>query len=208
MSEVRARLGRELQLGPGESLAYGGIYEQQQASFRGLGYVLLAGLLLVALVVLFEFGDWRASLVTAALSLASLAGVLGALILTGQTLNISSFVAAIMMVGIVGENAIFVIQEAQAELRAGHDAAEAWARASRRRLRAVAMTTLATALALAPLALAIGHGSQLMQPLAIGIIGGFVLSGPAVLFLLPGLYRMLDPHGRLGGDIRATATPS
>ena len=206
MSEVRARLGRELQLGPGESLAYGGIYEQQQASFRGLSYVLLAGLLLVALVVLFEFGDWRASLVTAVLSLASLAGVLGALVVTGQTLNISSFVAAIMMVGIVAENAIFVIQEAQAELREGHDAAKAWAQASRRRLRAVAMTTLATALALAPLALAIGHGSQLMQPLAIGIIGGFTLSGAAVLFLLPGLYRMLDPHGRLGGDKRTPRT--
>ena len=199
MTEARGRLERELHLAPGETLAYGGMYEQQQASFRGLTYVLLAGLVLVAIVVLLEFGDWRAPVITATLSLASLAGVFGALLLTGQTLNISSFVAAIMMVGIVGENAIFVIHEARAELREGHDPAQAWARASRRRLRAVAMTTLATALALAPLAMAIGHGSQLMQPLAIGIIGGFALSGVAVLFLLPGLYRMLDPRGRLAG---------
>jgi multidrug efflux pump subunit AcrB len=198
MAEVRARLGRELQLAPGESIAFGGMYEQQQASFRGLMYVLLAGLVLVAIIILFEFGDWRAPLITAALSLGTLAGVLGALLLTGQTLNISSFVAAIMMVGIVGENAIFVIHAARLELRAGGTPAEAWSRASRRRLRAVAMTTLATALALAPLAMAIGHGSQLMQPIAIGIIGGFLLSGGAVLFLLPGLYCLLDPHGRLG----------
>jgi HAE1 family hydrophobic/amphiphilic exporter-1 len=137
---------------------------------------------------------------TTVLSLATLAGVLGALLLTGQTLNISSFVAAITMVGIASENAIFVIHEAQRELRAGASPDEAWTRASRSRLRAVAMTTLATALALAPLAMAIGHGSQLMQPLAIGIIGGFAVSGLAVLYLLPGLYRLLDPRGRLGGD--------
>jgi Cu/Ag efflux pump CusA len=60
------------------------------------------------------------------------------------------------------------------------------------------MTVLATALALAPLAVAIGQGSQLMQPLAIAVIGGFVISGPIVLLLLPALYRLLDPRGRLG----------
>jgi CzcA family heavy metal efflux pump len=200
MGEVRTRLARDLHLGSGESIAYGGLYEQQQASFRGLLYVLLAGLVLVSIVVLFAFGDWRAPIVTTVLSLATLAGVLGALLLTGQTLNISSFVAAIMMVGIASENAIFVIHEAQRELRAGASPDEAWTRASRSRLRAVAMTTLATALALAPLAMAIGHGSQLMQPLAIGIIGGFAVSGLAVLYLLPGLYRLLDPRGGLGGD--------
>jgi multidrug efflux pump subunit AcrB len=124
--------------------------------------------------------------------------VFGALMLTGFTLNISSYVGAIMMVGIVGENAIFVIHEAQLELRRGRDAAEAWTLASRRRLRPVAMTILATALALAPLALAIGQGSQLVQPLAVAVIGGFALSGPLVLLVVPGLYRLLDPHGRLG----------
>ena len=62
------------------------------------------------------------------------------------------------------------------------------------------MTVLATAFALAPLALAIGQGAQLMQPLAIGVIGGLVLSGPIVLLVLPSLYRLLDPAGRLGRD--------
>lgn len=61
------------------------------------------------------------------------------------------------------------------------------------------MTVLATACALAPLALAHGQGSQLLQPLAIGVIGGFVLSGPLVLWVLPSLYARLDPAGRLGG---------
>jgi multidrug efflux pump subunit AcrB len=149
-------------------------------------------------VVLFEFTDWRAPIVTALCAAAVLAGVLAALLLTGMTLNISSYVGAIMMVGIVGENAIFVIHEAQLGLRSGKSVREAWADSAHRRLRPVAMTILATAFALAPLALALGEGSQLMQPLAIAVIGGFVLSGPIVLLVLPSLYHLLDPDGSLG----------
>lgn len=198
MVQIRRDIARDVPLSPGMSIEYGGLFEQQQQSFRALLYVLLAGLVLVSVVVLFEFGDWRAPLVTSVCAIAVLAGVLGALMLTGQTLNISSFVGAIMMVGIVGENAIFVIHEAQLALKAGHPVTAAWSGAAVRRLRPVAMTILATAFALAPLALAIGQGSQLMQALAIAVIGGFVLSGPIVLLVLPGLYRMLDPHGTLG----------
>ncbi len=198
MTDIRQRIARDLQLTPDMSVEYGGLYEQQQQSFRGLLYVLLAGLVLVSVVVLFEFADWRAPVVTVVCAAAVLSGVLAALLLTGMTLNISSYVGAIMMVGIVGENAIFVIHEAQLGLRNGKSAAEAWAHAAHRRLRPVAMTVLATAFALAPLALAIGAGSQLMQPLAIAVIGGFVLSGPIVLLVLPGLYHLLDPHGKLG----------
>jgi cobalt-zinc-cadmium resistance protein CzcA len=198
IADIRSRIARSVRLAPDMTIQYGGQFQQQEDSFRGLFYVLLGSLVLVSLVVLFEFGDWRAPVVTSACAIAVLAGVLLALILTGQTLNISSYVGAIMMVGIVGENAIFVIHEGRLELGRGTDPVDAWARASRRRLRPVAMTILATAFALAPLAVALGHGSQLMQPLAIAVIGGFVLSGPVVLLVLPALYRLLDPAGRLG----------
>lgn len=198
VAEIRNRIGREVRLGPDMSIDYGGQYQQQEDSFRGLFAVLLGSLVLVSLVLLFEFGDWRAPVVTSACAVAVLAGVLLALMLTGQTLNISSYVGAIMMVGIVGENAIFVIHEGRLELGRGTVPTEAWIRASQRRLRPVTMTMLATAFALAPLAVALGHGSQLMQPLAIAVIGGFVLSGPVVLLVLPALYRLLDPAGRLG----------
>jgi multidrug efflux pump subunit AcrB len=198
MAEVRARVEPIVAGAAGVTVAYGGVYEQQQQSFRSLLFILVGGLLLVSIVVLFEFADWRAPLVVAVVSLSVLSGTLLALVLTGMTLNISSYVGAIMMAGIVGENAIFVLQEARNELRKGRPVAEAWEEAAIRRLRPVAMTVLATALALSPLALALGAGSQLMQPLAIAVIGGFALSGPAVLLLVPGLYRMLDPEGRLG----------
>lgn len=198
MTDIKQQIARQLALAPGMSVEYGGLYEQQQKSFKGLLYVLLSGLLLVAVVVLFEFTDWRAPVVTALCAAAVLAGVLAALLLTGMTLNISSYVGAIMMVGIVGENAIFVIHEAQLGLRSGKSVRQAWTDSAHRRLRPVAMTILATAFALAPLALALGEGAQLMQPLAIAVIGGFVLSGPIVLLVLPSLYCMMDRRGSLG----------
>jgi multidrug efflux pump subunit AcrB len=199
VAEIRGKLDAALHLPPGMSVHFGGLYEQQQQSFKGLLGVLVGGLLLVAVVTLFEFGDWRAPLLTGLMALVVLSGVFASLLLTHKTLNISSFVGAIMMVGIVGENAIFVIHEAQAALRRGMDVPDAWAEAASRRLRPVAMTILATAFALAPLAFALGEGSQLQQPLAIAVIGGFVLSGPIVLLVLPSLYCMLDPKGRLAG---------
>jgi CzcA family heavy metal efflux pump len=199
VAEIRRKLDAAMPLPRGMSLEFGGQYEQQQSSFKALLGVLLAGLLLVSVVVLFEFGDWRAPLLTSLLSLASLTGVFAALLVTDMTLNISSFVGAIMVVGIVGENAIFVIHEARLALRRGAEVHEAWAEAASRRTRPVVMTVLAGAFALAPLALALGEGSQLQQPLAIAVIGGFVLSGPIVLMILPALYAWIDPRGRLAG---------
>ena len=195
--EIRGKLARGLRLPPDMRIVFGGLYEQQQDSFRELFYLLLGCLLLVSIVLLFQFGDWRAPLTTAVISVAVLAGVFGALLLTGMTLNISSFVGGIMMVGIVGENAIFVIHEARESLRRGAAVPEAWAQAARRRRRPVIMTILASAFALGPLALALGEGSQLQQPLAIAVIGGFVLSGFLVLWVLPALYCAIDPRGRL-----------
>ncbi|HEX5419266.1 MAG TPA: efflux RND transporter permease subunit [Gammaproteobacteria bacterium] len=199
IAEIRNRIQREVQLGPGMFVRFGGQYQQQQQSFRNLLYVLVAALVLVSLVVLFAFEDWRAPIVTSLCAIAVLPGALGLLWLTGESLNVSSYVGAIMMVGMVAENAMFVINEARLGLREGLSARASWRRAAQRRLRPVAMTIFATGFALLPLALALGAGSQLMQPLAVAVIGGFVLSGPIVLFLLPGLYRWLDPRGRLGG---------
>ncbi|HEX7253036.1 MAG TPA: efflux RND transporter permease subunit, partial [Thermoanaerobaculia bacterium] len=205
IGEIRSRLSKGLTLPSGMSIEFGGLYEQQQSSFKGLLGVLFGGLLLVGVILLFEFGDWRAPLLTIVMALAVLTSVLASLAVTGMTLNISSFVGAIMMVGIVGEKAVFLIHDAREELRRGIPVADAWAEASRKRVRAVMMTIFATAFALAPLALALGQGSQLQQPLAIAVIGGFILSSPLVLVLLPALYCWLDPRGKLAGTPQASA---
>jgi multidrug efflux pump subunit AcrB len=193
------------------TLRFGGQYEQQQASFRALAWVLLGGLALVALVALFVTGDGRAALATVGVSLASLAGSMAALWATGMTLDVSSYVGAIMMTGIAAENSLFLVREAQLAIASGVEVQAAWAAASRRRLRPVAMTVLAGASALAPLALAVGEGSQLMQPLAIAVIGGFVLSGPLVLWVLPALAaRRPDdrPASETGVETDPPALPS
>ncbi len=200
IAEIRARIDREVHLAPGMSVRFGGQYQQQQQSFQDLLILLLAGLVLVSLVVLFVFSDLRAALLTFVCAIAVMAGSLGLLTLTGRTLNISSYVGAIMMVGIVGEKAMFVINGARLGMRQGLSPRDAWRRIARIRLRPVAMTIFATGFALLPLALAFGTGSQLMQPLAIAVIGGFMLSGVIVLFLLPGLYLMLDPRGKLASE--------
>jgi multidrug efflux pump subunit AcrB len=208
VGEIRRKLDAGLSLPPGMTVAYGGLYEQQQNSFKSLVGVLFAGLLLVGVVLLFEFGDWRAPLLTALVSLSVLAGVFALLLVTGMTLNISSFVGAIMMVGIVGEKSVFFIHDAREEMLAGRSKEDAWAYAAERRFRAVAMTTLATVFALLPLALALGAGAQLQQPLAIAVIGGFIFSGLVVLLILPSLYGWLDPGMRLarrGGSAASDA---
>jgi CzcA family heavy metal efflux pump len=197
IAEIKKRLDQRLLLPPGMRYEFGGLYAQQESSFQELLVVLFAGLVLVGLVVLFQFGDWRSALLTLVIAVAVLAGVFGALLAANLTLNISSFVGAIMMVGIVGENAIFVIHEAREGLRRNLPVREAWIQAARRRRRPVIMTVLASAFALAPLALALGEGSQLEQPLAVAVIGGFVLSGFLVLAILPALYAALDPKRRL-----------
>jgi multidrug efflux pump subunit AcrB len=197
IAEIQDSIRAEVQVGPGMSIQYGGQYQQQQQSFQDLLYVLVAGVVLVALLVLFVFGDWRASVVTALSALGVLVGSLGLLLLTGKTLNISSYVGAIMMVGIVGEKAVFVINGARLGMRRGLSPRDSWRRIARIRVRPVSMTIFATGFALAPLAVAYGAGAQLMQPLAIAVIGGFMLSGWIALLLVPGLYHMLDPTGVL-----------
>jgi CzcA family heavy metal efflux pump len=197
IAQIQRDLRARLTLAPGQYIRYGGLYEQQQQSFNDLFFVLLGGLGLVAVIVLFQFGDWRAAVLTVFSAVAVLAGVFLALIVTGTTLNISSYVGAIMMVGIVGEKSVFAIAEGRRQLRLGLPPREAWFQVARTRLRPVVMTILATDLALAPLAVAIGQGSQLMQALAIAVIGGFMFSGIIVLFLLPSLYCWLDPRGKL-----------
>ncbi len=197
VAEIQDSIRSEVQLGSGMSIRFGGQFQQQEQSFQDLLYVLLAGLVLVALLVLFVFGDWRASVITALSALAVLVGSFGLLALTGKTLNISSYVGAIMMVGIVGEKSVFIINGARIGMRQGLSPRDAWRRIARIRVRPVSMTIFATGFALLPLAVAYGAGSQLMQPLAIAVIGGFMLSGWIALLLVPGLYHLLDPTGKL-----------
>ncbi|MGE5180128.1 MAG: efflux RND transporter permease subunit [Bacteroidota bacterium] len=187
MGEIQRRVRREVVLPRDASVQYAGLWAEQQSSFRGLTGVAIVAAALVALILLLSFRDWPEVLAVLLVVAASLAGVFTALHVSGATFNISSFVGVIMMVGIVAENAYFLVAAFQAGLREGLTRTDAARAAARRRARPVLMTTLAGIAALAPLALGIGAGSALLEPLAVAVVGGFCLSAALLLLVLPAL---------------------
>ncbi|MDE2125056.1 MAG: efflux RND transporter permease subunit [Armatimonadetes bacterium] len=166
----------------------GGQYKSQQRSFKSLAMVLGLAIVLVFAVMLFKFGEFTLPIVILSVMPLCLFGVMMALWLTGTPFNVSSFMGAIMLVGIVVKNGILLLDQAQRAERDGASPREAIARAGQLRLRPILMTTLADILGLAPLALGIGAGAEMQQPLAIAVIGGLSLSMLLNLVVAPTLY--------------------
>ncbi len=191
VDDIKAKLARGLTLPPDVSVIYGGVYQTQQDSFRGLLLVTLAAVALVFIVLLFEFGEFAVPLSILVINVLSLLGVFGALWLTGVSFNISSFVGIILIIGIVAENAIFVMHNVKKLTGDGVSLDDALVRASRMRTRPIIMTALAAVFALLPLSLGVGAGAQMQQPLAIAVIGGFSLSSLLLFFGLPLVYRII-----------------
>ena len=173
-------------------VVYGGTYEEQQKSFRDLMLVLVLATVLVFLVLLFEFRTLAAPVSILASALLSTSGVFLALLITGVTFNIASFMGLIMVIGIVAKNGILLLDADQKFRRAGFSAHDAMIQAGRRRLRPILMTALAAAAGMLPLALAIGAGSQMLQPLAIAVIGGISISMVLSLIVTPTVHYYLD----------------
>jgi CzcA family heavy metal efflux pump len=188
VDDIKAKLAKDLTVPADMAVVYGGVYQTQQDSFRGLLLVTLAAVALVFIVLLFEFGEFGVPLSILVINVLSLLGVFGALWLTGVTFNISSFVGIILIIGIVAENAIFVMHNVKRLTGEGVDLDEALVRATRMRTRPIIMTALAAVFALLPLSLGIGAGAQMQQPLAIAVIGGFSLSSLLLFFGLPLVY--------------------
>jgi CzcA family heavy metal efflux pump len=171
---------------------YGGRYQEQQKSFHDLVMVFILAILLVFIVLLFEFGTFAAPLAILASALLSTSGVFIALLVTRTTFNISSFMGMIMVVGIVAKNGILLLDADQKFRRLGVAAEDAMLQAGRRRLRPIVMTALATMAGMLPLAFAIGAGSQMLQPLAIAVIGGILISMVLSLIITPTVHFYLS----------------
>lgn len=174
---------------------YGGLYQTQQQSFRDLLMVLFLAVIFVFLVLLFEFKNFSAPVSILSSAILSTAGVLVALYITGMTFNLASFMGQIMVIGIVAKNGILILDADEKFRAAGFSARESIVQAGRRRLRPIIMTALAAALGFLPLALAIGAGSQMLQPLAIAVIGGILISMVLSLVITPAMHFYLTkPH--------------
>jgi CzcA family heavy metal efflux pump len=195
LREIRQRLPREVPLPPGTHIEYGGLYEMQRESFLGLTQVLLLSILLIFIILVFEFRSFSHPLAILAATILCGFGALAALWITGSTLNISSFMGAIMVVGIVHKNGILMLDSEQYFSAKGYELREAIFHAGRRRLRPILMTALATICGMAPLAAGVGSGAQLLRPLAIAVIGGVAVSMILSLLITPVLFFELRRRG-------------
>ena len=184
---------------------YGGQYKEQQKSFRDLAFVLVLAIVLVFCVLLFEFGTFAAPLAILASALLSTSGVFIALLVTRTTFNISSFMGMIMVIGIVAKNGILLLDADQKFRALGFSAEDAILQASRRRLRPIVMTGLATLAGMLPLSFALGAGSQMLQPLAIAVIGGVVISMVLSLIITPAVHFFVGRER--AGAITESGTP-
>jgi CzcA family heavy metal efflux pump len=176
-------------------VSFGGIYEEQQRSFRDFRLVLALAVVLVFTVLLFEFRTFAAPAAILASALLSTCGVFFALLVTGTTFNISSFMGLIMVIGIVAKNGILLLDADQHFRDEGSSVRDAMILAGERRLRPILMTALATIAGMIPLSLAIGAGSQMLQPLAIAVIGGLVASMALSLIVTPAVHYYLSGQG-------------
>ena len=167
---------------------YGGQYQDQRQNFHDLSIVLVLAVLLLFIVLLFEFGTFAAPVSILSSALLSTSGVFIALLITRTTFNISSFMGMIMVIGIVAKNGILLLDADQKMRKFGLSAEDAMLRAARRRLRPIVMTALATVAGMLPLAFALGAGSQMLQPLAISVIGGVLISMILSLVITPAVH--------------------
>lgn len=187
---IQQEVNAKIILPPGYHIEYGGAYAEQQQSFRELLTILITASLLVFGVILFLFKEFKVALLILVVAILGISGSYLALYLTGTPLNVGSYTGLIMIVGIIGENAIFTFLQFRETLH-GKTVDEAIIYSISTRLRPKLMTAIGAIIALLPLALGIGAGAQLHQPLAIAVIGGFIVALPLLLIVLPSALRLL-----------------
>lgn len=190
IKDIQAEVTKSISLPQGYAIVYGGAYADQQQSFKELLMILITSSLLVFGVILFLFKDFKIAFIILLIALLGISGSYMGLYFTHTPLNVGSYTGLIMIVGIIGENAIFTFLQFKESLKLSNDTDQAVIYSISTRLRPKLMTALGAIIALMPIALGIGTGAQLHQPLAISVIGGFIVAIPLLLIVLPTLIRL------------------
>ena len=200
IKDIQKNISTQIALPQAYHIEYGGAYKDQQQSFKELLIILITASLLVFGVILFLFKEFKVALLILLIAVLGVSGSYLALYLTGTPLNVGSYTGLIMIVGIIGENAIFTFRQFK-ETLLDNSVDKSIVYAASARLRPNLMTALGAIIALMPLALGIGTGAQLHQPLAIAVIGGFIIALPLLLIVLPTMLRLLFKQKK---EVRAT----
>jgi Cu/Ag efflux pump CusA len=196
MKDIQKEVKSQLAMPQGYHVEYGGAYAEQQQSFHELLLILIISSFLVFGVILFLFRDFSVALTILIIAVLGIAGSYIALYITNTPLNVGSYTGLIMIVGIIGENAIFTYLQFRESLQKNQNVDDSIVYAISTRLRPKLMTALGAIIALMPLALGIGTGAELHQPLAIAVIGGFISALPLLLIVLPSALRLIN-RGRI-----------
>jgi hydrophobic/amphiphilic exporter-1 (mainly G- bacteria), HAE1 family len=186
------KIARAMDFPPGYGLELAGASRDQQEVFREMGIALVMGVGLMYLILVMQFGSFTAPLgVMLSLPL-SLIGVVLALLMTGGTLNLMSFIGVIMLMGLVAKNAILLLDAARVMEQEGVDREEALMAAGKKRLRPILMTTFALVAGMLPVAVGIGEGGEFYRPMAVAIIGGVITSTFLTLLVIPSFYDSIE----------------
>jgi HAE1 family hydrophobic/amphiphilic exporter-1 len=186
------KLAKQIDFPTGYGLTLGGASRDQQEVFREMFIALVMGIALMYLVLVMQFGSFTAPLPVMLSLPLSLIGVVLALLLTGGTLNLMSFIGVIMLMGLVAKNAILLLDCARKEEAQGVPREEALMHAGRVRLRPILMTTFALIAGMMPVAIGVGEGGEFYRPMAVAIIGGTITSTMLTLLVVPTFYDSIE----------------
>jgi len=186
------KIAKAMTYPPGYGLELAGGSRDQQEVFGRMAVALVAGVMLMYLILVVQFGSFTAPLPVMLSLPLSLIGVVTALLLTKNTLNLMSFIGVIMLMGLVAKNAILLLDAARAEERRGVDREEALMHAGRKRFRPILMTTLALIAGMMPVAVGVGEGGEFYRPMAVAIIGGTITSTLLTLLVIPSFYDSIE----------------
>jgi len=186
------KLAKAIDFPPGYGLSLGGDGQDQQELFTQMLIALVMGIGLMYLILVIQFNSFTAPVAVMASLPLSLIGVVLALLVTGNTLNLMSFIGIIMLMGLVAKNAILLLDAARKHEADGHGREESLMYAGRMRLRPILMTTFALIAGMFPVALGLGEGGEFYRPLAIAIIGGTITSTILTLLVVPTFYDSIE----------------
>ena len=186
------RIANAMNYPPGYGLQLAGASKDQQEVFREMGIALVSGIGLMYLILVMQFGSFTAPLAVMLSLPLSLIGVVLALLMTGGTLNLMSFIGVIMLMGLVAKNAILLLDAARSQEAEGVDRETALIAAGRKRLRPILMTTFALIAGMLPVAIGMGEGCAFYRPMAVSIIGGTITSTLLTLLVIPSFYDSIE----------------
>ena len=186
------KIAKSMTYPPGYGLELAGGSRDQQEVFSRMAIALAAGIGLMYLILVIQFSSFTAPLPVMLSLPLSLIGVVSALLLTKNTLNLMSFIGVIMLMGLVAKNAILLLDAARVEEAAGVSREEALMHAGRKRFRPILMTTFALVAGMLPVAIGLGEGGEFYRPMAVAIIGGVLTSTVLTLLVIPSFYDSIE----------------